>query len=63
MATPPPELGFLISEPADRVVQARDAFPFAMQCNVSGQSAISLPLAMSRDGLPIGVQLVVRYGD
>lgn len=34
-------------------------FPF----NMSGQPAISLPLAQSRAGLPIGVQLVGRYGD
>lgn len=30
--------------------------------NVTGQPAISLPLHMSRDGLPIGVQLVAAYG-
>ena len=34
-------------------------FPF----NFSGQPAISLPLAQSKDGIPIGVQLVGRYGD
>ena len=35
------------------------AFPF----NISGQPAISLPLAWSREDIPIGVQLVGRYGD
>jgi amidase len=35
------------------------AFPF----NISGQPAISLPLGMSSEGIPIGVQLVGRYGD
>lgn len=34
-------------------------FPF----NVSGHPAISLPLHWSADGLPMGVQLVGRYGD
>jgi len=35
------------------------AFPF----NISGQPAISLPLGWSEEGIPIGVQLVGRYGD
>lgn len=35
------------------------AFPF----NFSGQPAISLPLAWTNDDIPIGVQLVGRYGD
>lgn len=34
-------------------------FPF----NMSGQPAMSIPLGMSRTGLPIGVQAVARYGD
>lgn len=34
-------------------------FPF----NMSGQPAISLPLAWSREDIPIGIQLVGRYGD
>jgi amidase len=28
---------------------------------VTGQPAVSLPLSWSRDGLPIGVQLVAAY--
>jgi amidase len=35
------------------------AFPF----NISGQPAISLPLGWSAGGVPIGVQLIGRYGD
>jgi amidase len=31
-------------------------------CNVTGQPAISLPVATSGDGLPIGIQLVAPYG-
>ncbi len=41
--------------------RARDVFAiatFTTQFNITGQPAISLPLAQSQDGLPIGVQLV-----
>ncbi|MDG1386991.1 MAG: amidase [Halioglobus sp.] len=37
--------------------------PHTAPFNVTGQPAISLPLAMSDEGLPIGIQLVARYGD
>jgi amidase len=36
--------------------------PFTAAFNVSGHPAISLPLAESREGLPIGVQLVAPRG-
>jgi amidase len=36
--------------------------PFTAAFNVSGHPAISLPLAASREGLPIGVQLVAARG-
>ncbi len=36
--------------------------PFTAPFNVSGHPAISLPLGMSREGLPIGVQLVAAAG-
>ena len=35
---------------------------FLMPWNITGQPAISLPLAMSASGLPIGVQLVAATG-
>ena len=37
--------------------------PFTAMFNISGQPAISLPLARGDGDLPIGVQLVGRYGD
>ncbi len=36
--------------------------PFTVVFNICGQPAISLPLAHSASGLPIGVQLVAGYG-
>jgi amidase len=37
--------------------------PFTALQNASGQPAINLPLHMSEEGLPIGVQFVARSGD
>ncbi|WP_121064341.1 amidase [Chachezhania antarctica] len=37
--------------------------PFSAAFNASGQPAISLPLAQSDDGLPVGVQFVARFAD
>jgi amidase len=36
--------------------------PYTAQFNMTGQPAVSLPLHWSADGLPVGVQLVGRYG-
>jgi amidase len=37
--------------------------PFTALYNTTGQPAISLPLATSREGLPIGMQFAGRFGD
>ena len=37
--------------------------PFTSVFNTTGQPAISLPMHWSEPGLPIGVQLVARFGD
>jgi len=36
--------------------------PFTTQSNISGQPAISLPVHVSADGLPVGIQLVAGFG-
>ncbi len=66
MGTPPPKIGHI--DPvglAPREVGKRQArvFPFTPPCNFTGQPALSLPLAWSRDGLPIGMQFAGRYAD
>jgi amidase len=60
IATPPPPIGYLAgTEGAQRV---REVLQFTAQFNVTGQPAISLPLHMTADGLPVGVQFVAAHG-
>lgn len=56
LAEPPPPLGHLSGPEAG--TRLRRLLQFTSQFNVTGQPAISLPLHVSDDGLPIGVQLV-----
>ncbi len=65
MAEPPPPLGQFIATPEDPMAAARRTAalaPFTPAFNVTGQPALSVPLAWNADGLPIGVHLVAAYG-
>ena len=64
MPTPPPPLGTMIDNEDPRITGQRAApiVSFMLPFNMTGQPAISLPLHWSRDGLPIGTQLVAAAG-
>ena len=63
-ATPPPPLGFLFADnPGNEVWERMRAFtPFTHIYNGTGQPAMSVPAMLSEDRVPLGVQLVARYG-
>lgn len=66
LARPPLQIGEIDLEETDVAKGLRPIasyVPFAALQNVTGQPAISLPLARSKSGLPIGVQFVGRFGE
>ena len=66
LAMPPVALGTLSTQTMtlDQFQNAMTAFsPFTGAFNATGQPAISLPLHWTSGGLPVGVQLVGRFGD
>jgi amidase len=63
MATPPPQLGFLVSgDDRQRRDRLAATIPYTPQFNVTGQPAISLPMHWTDGGVPVGVQLVAAPG-
>jgi len=65
LSEPPVRIGEHDASPDDPMAgmkRAREFVSFTPPFNTSGQPAISLPLHVSADGLPIGVQLVAAYG-
>jgi amidase len=68
LRSPPLKIGALNSNdptfgPLEWLQACFTVAPFPALYNMTGQPAISLPLAESRDGLPIGVQFAAAYGD
>jgi amidase len=61
---PPPQIGVLAPDstpPEDLLRRSTRESVLAWVFNVTGEPAISLPVARSPDGLPIGIQLVAPY--
>ena len=66
LAQPPVPLGYFDYTPETRdqhIARLGEYTGFTLIANASGQPAISLPLHWNDDNLPIGVQLLGRYGD
>ncbi len=64
-AAPAPPLGAMVSTPEEPMRGLSESIPYAtftLPFNMSGQPAISLPLGLSSDGTPLGVQLVAGFG-
>lgn len=66
LGSPPVRLGTFDMEerdPEKSFAPLIDYVPFTAMQNVTGQPAINMPLSWNRDGLPVGVQFVGRFGD
>jgi Asp-tRNA(Asn)/Glu-tRNA(Gln) amidotransferase A subunit family amidase len=63
LARLPAELGVLRMDDVSRFIGAIAGYtPFTVLQNVTGQPAMSVPLAV-RDGLPVGTMFAARFGD
>jgi amidase len=66
MATPAPPIGHLDPvglTPSEVGQRQRAIYPYTGAFNFTGQPSLSMPLAQSADGLPIGMMFTGRYGD
>ncbi|MCE9522491.1 MAG: amidase [Alphaproteobacteria bacterium] len=66
LSTPVPKIGFIDPVRVEpREVDARQAqtFGFTPPFNMTGQPSLSLPLAHSKSGLPVGMMFTAKWGD
>lgn len=66
MATPPKKLGLLslsTDDVDDTMIHLFQTIAFTQLMNVAGNPAMSVPLAWSAAGLPIGIQFAAPFGD
>ncbi len=66
LGEPPVPLGTFDSPPENPLEGLRRAItfvPFTPICNATGQPAMSVPLYWNKEGLPVGVHFVGRFGD
>ena len=65
LAAPQAPVGWFTAggDPADDFDRQRRFSPYCAIFNVTGQPSVSLPIAATADGLPVGALLTGRYGD
>ena len=66
LGSPAIKVGELLGDPPDLAGYTQRLFAFmpnTQAFNITGQPAMTVPLAQSREGLPIGLQFVARAGE
>jgi Asp-tRNA(Asn)/Glu-tRNA(Gln) amidotransferase A subunit family amidase len=63
LGRPPIPVGWIFEQPKELAARLFSFMPNTQAFNNTGQPAMTVPLAWSRAGLPIGVQFVARMGD
>lgn len=66
LGTPPSKIGWIDTqglEPRELNKRQAAAYPYTPIFNFTGQPSLSLPLAWTKSGLPIGMMFTGRYGD